>query len=961
MAKSCSSGSGRGSAAHPFRAWRWLAASLVLVAELAFPAGFSLFFEGGAGGASQAVRIPYGGSTSFFNFGGAFTIEFWVRAPAGENTGVLSAGLDGWRTGNVIIDRDSGSPGDNPRFGVSLTEGRVSFGVASGAAGATITSTRRIDDGAWHHVAVTRDDQPPGTLRIFVDGALQASGAGPLGSILYTAPNPIPLPLSDPFLFLGGPKSGLTPNPRLAFRGWLDDVRISPIVRYGSGGYTPSTLPAQSDPVTLALFGFDEGGGTSVVAFGGAAIEALGAIRVAAPSANASWSTDTPFALAAPALALQPLVGGLSAPVEMVPDGRGSLLIVEQTGRIRIFRNGLILAQPFLDLTAKVVFAGEQGLLGLALDPNYAQNGRIYVNYTRAAPADGATVIARYTRLAANPDLADPASEQILLTVPQPFANHNGGKLAFGPDGFLYVGLGDGGSGNDPSNFAQNPASLLGKMLRIDVSGSAGYAIPPTNPFAAAPGVRPEIWASGLRNPWRFSFDRLSGDLFIGDVGQGAREEVDFQPSTSGGGENYGWRVMEGTLCTGLGGGPACNDPALTLPIAEYDHTLGCAVTGGFRYRGTRIDPLRSQYLYADFCSGRMWGAGRVGPGWANQVLLESGKSVSAFGEEPSGELMVADYGSGTLFRLVGLDTDADGLPDWWEQRYFGSATGGAAAIDVDGDGFTNLQEFLARTSPTDPGDFPRNQIFSAVLPGSRSATVGSAVTVFGAVVNPSSSSASVCDVTVDSGVPVSLAYQATDPLTNGVIGTPNTPLNIAAGQFQTFVVALTPTAAFAPTDIPLNFRCTSHGPALVMPGVNTVLLTAAATAAPDVIAIAATVSGDGVVAVPGSGGAAAFAAATANVGSADTITVNADSGGAGLPLELNVCETVTATGACKSAPAPQVALQIAAGETRSFGVFLRASGPIALRPAANRVYLRLRDSGGLVRGVTSVAVTTQR
>jgi len=934
-----------------------LAAVLLLFANAAFPAGFSMFFEGGAGAQSQAVRIPYSGSTAFLNFGGSFTIDFWIKALPGENAGLLGSGPDAWRAGNIVIDRDSGSAGENPRFGVSLTGGRLSFGVARGTSGSTITGARRVDDGAWHHVALTRDEAS-GAVRVFVDGQPDGSGSGPTGTIAYSAPNPIPFPLSDPFLFIGGPKSEVPPSPRLGFRGWIDDIRIANGVRYPAG-FTPPALPGRVDTTTLALIDFDEGGGRSVALLGGGPAEALGAIKVAAPSANAAWVADTPFALAAPALALEPLVGGLSSPVEMVPDGRGGLLIVEQSGRVKVFRSGVVLAEPFLDLSAAVVFGGEQGLLGLALEPNYAQTGRFYVNYTRAG--DGATVIARYARSAANPDRADPASAQVLLTLAQPFANHNGGKLAFGPDGFLYVGLGDGGSGNDPSNFAQNNASLLGKMLRIDVAGSAGYAIPPTNPLLGVSGARPEIWATGLRNPWRFSFDRLTGDLFIGDVGQGAREEVNFQSVTSGGGENYGWRVMEGSLCTNLGGGPACNDPALTLPILEYDHTQGCAVTGGFRYRGSRIDPLRANYLYADFCNGRISGAARSGAAWASQPLLESGVLVSAFGEGPDGELMVADYGAGTLHRLVARDGDADGMPDWWEQRFFGTETGGPAATDSDGDGFSNLQEYLAHTSPTDPGDFPRTQLYSAVLPGSRSAVVGSPVTVFGAVANTSATTATGCGVALDSSAPAQLAYQATDPATNAATGTPNTPLDIPAGQVRTFVVGLTPTREFAPTDMALDFRCASHGSALVMPGVNSVLLAASATPRPDVVAVVATTSGDGIVAMPGAGGAAAFAVATTNVGSADTITVAADAGGVSLPLEISVCETVTSTGACKSPPAPQAATTAGPNETRSFGVFVRATGAIPLRPAVNRVHVRFRDSAGLVRGITSVAVTSER
>jgi glucose/arabinose dehydrogenase len=366
--------------------------------------------------------------------------------------------------------------------------------------------------------------------------------------------------------------------------------------------------------------------------------------------AAAVWPGDR--AEAQLTLGFEPVAAGLHSPVGVVDagDGSGRLFIVEQAGRILIHDGSQVLASAFLDVSALVSCCGEQGLLGLAFHPDYATNGLFYVDYTNTA---GDTVIARY-HVSADSNVADPASARILLTIAQPFANHNGGQLAFGPDGFLYIGMGDGGSAGDPDNRAQNLGDLLGKLLRIDVDGAFPYAIPATNPFRNTPGARPEIWAFGLRNPWRFSFDRQTGDLFIADVGQSSREEVDFQPAASAGGENYGWRRMEGTLCFNPSSG--CNDGTLTLPILEYDHSLGCSITGGYRYRGGRFPQLVGRYFYGDFCSGRIWNGIQTGQTWSSTQLIDTTLQITSFGEDAGGELYVVHYGSGsngTLQRIV--------------------------------------------------------------------------------------------------------------------------------------------------------------------------------------------------------------------------------------------------------------------------------------------------------------------
>lgn len=345
-----------------------------------------------------------------------------------------------------------------------------------------------------------------------------------------------------------------------------------------------------------------------------------------------------------------PVASGLSSPLALAHagDGSGRLFIVEQLGRIRILQNGSLLPAAFLDIDNQVGCCGERGLLGLAFHPQYGQNGFFYVNYTNN---QFNTVIARF-QVSANANVADPGSEQILLAVTQPFANHNGGHLAFGPDGYLYIGLGDGGSGGDPQNLAQNPQSLLGKMLRIDVDNGAPYAIPADNPFADDDFTLDEIWVLGLRNPFRYSFDRITGDLFIADVGQDALEEVHLQLANSPAGVNFGWRRMEGSQC--FNPSSNCNDGSLTLPVFEYGHSLGrCSITGGYRYRGSLNNSLYGFYIYGDHCSGEIFGAVfDRDSGWSQSVLFDTAFDISSFGEDEAGELYVLDL-SGTVYQLA--------------------------------------------------------------------------------------------------------------------------------------------------------------------------------------------------------------------------------------------------------------------------------------------------------------------
>ena len=347
----------------------------------------------------------------------------------------------------------------------------------------------------------------------------------------------------------------------------------------------------------------------------------------------------------------QEVASGLNQPEGLMNagDGSGRLFIVEQAGLIRILKNGAILPTPFLNLTQKVVCCGERGLLGVAFHPNYAQNGYFYVDYTEEVSGKTYTVIARYNVSPNDPDQADPGSEMRLLHIEQPYQNHKGGQLQFGPDGYLYIGMGDGGSEGDPLGNGQSLGTLLGKILRIDVDFAEPYAIPADNPFADGGGLA-EIWVYGLRNPWRFSFDHLTGDLYIGDVGQDAWEEIDFLSAGSPGGANFGWNYFEGDYP--YRGSPP-SDMQFVMPVAEYSHSLGDAVIGGYVYRGNQLLDWYGVYLYADYGSGRVWGLLHLSDGsWQNDQLFDTGRHISTFGVDEYGEIYMVDDNDGTILML---------------------------------------------------------------------------------------------------------------------------------------------------------------------------------------------------------------------------------------------------------------------------------------------------------------------
>jgi glucose/arabinose dehydrogenase len=370
---------------------------------------------------------------------------------------------------------------------------------------------------------------------------------------------------------------------------------------------------------------------------------------------GAQAAPPAPPDLSAVAVRLEPVLEDLDGPlfVTHAGDGSGRLFVLEKIGRIRVVQDGQLLETPFLDITGRVSLASEQGLLGLAFAPDYAQSGEFFINYT---DLNGDTVISRWV-VSADSNVADAGSERVLLQLDQPAPNHNGGMLAFGPDGYLWIGMGDGGAANDRFGNGQNPETLLGKMLRIDVlsDGEDPYVIPADNPWVTADwngqDVRDEIWAIGLRNPWRYSFDRQTGDLWIADVGQNLIEEINVVPAGTAGGLNFGWPIMEGKSCFGA---ETCDQTGLMLPVTDYRHEGNCSVTGGYVYRGQAHPTWNGVYFYGDYCSGRLWALAPDGSGgWNTVELARNPVTISSFGEDEAGELYLTDLAGGEVYRLT--------------------------------------------------------------------------------------------------------------------------------------------------------------------------------------------------------------------------------------------------------------------------------------------------------------------
>ncbi len=718
-------------------------AALDALAPAAIFGASSLRFHGNGTGDIDRVRIPVDNPADAnpgppADVGAAdFTIEFWMKAAAADNTGgAVACGPNvNWKNGNVVIDRDRS--GVDRNFSVSIGGGKIVFGLSGDGTGdRTVCGASNVLDQQWHHVAVERR-RSDGWMWLFVDGVLEAQADGPDGDVSYPD-NAVAASPNDPFLVLGAEKF----DTGAAYDGLLDELRVSSTLRY-AGEFSRPRGPFAPDADTAALYHLDEAAGDAVGDSSGASGgPSDGARAFGGSPAGPEWTTEVAPLGGAPSIMLTPLPGSLSSPVQVTNahDGTNRLFVVEQTGTIRIYENGSLLATPFLDISSLITCCGEQGLLSVAFHPNYASNGSFYVYYINNIASPGDVTIARYSVSSGDPNVADPNSALIVLVVPHPTnSNHNGGQLFFGPtDGYLYIGTGDGGSGGDPPNNAQNLQVLLGKILRIDINGGGHmpcgqstlmpYLIPASNPFAGSVPGCDEIWAYGMRNPWRFSFDRATTDLLIGDVGQNLYEEVDFQPASSTGGENYGWRLMEGFHCYNPSSN--CNDGTLTLPILEHTHSAGwCAIIGGYRYRGTAIPGLVGTYVYSDNCLGDIYGATQAGDGsWSTALVKSTTYSVSGFGEDEAGEVYVCDLG-GKIYRI---DPSPYPVP--------GAASLSPAAViagdpdftlTVNGSGF--VYGSVVRWNGSErPTTFVSASKLTAAIPGSDITSAGTAsVTVF--------------------------------------------------------------------------------------------------------------------------------------------------------------------------------------------------------------------------------------
>lgn len=586
-------------------------------------------------------------------------------------------------------------------------------------------------------------------------------------------------------------------------------------------------------------------------------------------------------------------------------DQTNRLFIVEKAGYIRVLKDGKLLSTPFLSINTLVSSMGEQGVLGLAFHPEYKNNGRFYIVYNNLS---GDLVLARYLRSSTNPDQADVGSAVILMTIPKSHTNHNGGMLAFGGDGYLYWSTGDGGGAGDPDGNGQNLDSLLGKILRLDVSADVSYTVPPDNPYISVsdPLVRKEIWAYGLRNPWRFSFDRLTYDLYIGDVGQGEREEINFQPAGSTGGENYGWNIMEGSLCYVPSSG--CNQYGKILPVAEYNHALGCSVTGGYALRGDMYPSMQGLYIYGDFCSGKIFALDNDPIlGWISIQIADTSYAISTFGEDEDGRLYLADYSGGKIYEI---------------------------------------------TFPT--------VLVNSILPTSRSTWVGNTVTVFNTVINAGSNTASGITLhmsVIPPAIPVgTFDYYQTNCATNVVIGPPNPVLNLPPGGVLCYLLSFTPIATFDPTTTHIYALAYNAPQTVLYPGVNTWLLRSTFAARPDIIALTTTTDFHQLSCY----GANAFAVALSNVGASATgdITVSANTGSATLPVSVSIQETDPETGAIIG---DNILQSMEAGANRTVAVFVIFNGCINFDPSDHRIFIELRDAENKIVGSTSTAVSTSR
>jgi uncharacterized repeat protein (TIGR01451 family) len=631
-------------------------AAITIVSPL-WAGGSSLRFFGNGTGDIDRVKVQISPQVPADVGASDFTIEFWMKAnPGDNNSGNCVTGSDGWMNGNIIFDRDVLGNGDFGEYGISLFNDGIAFGVNNGTTGDGICGTSNVADGFWHHVAVTRRFSD-GRLELFVDGVREASLDGPDGDLSYNDSHSNPDP-NDPFLVIGAQKRDDSGS--LSYNGWIDEIRISNNLRYdNTTEFTRPSANFTSDGNTSALYHFDEGSANIINDSSGAGTSD-GVRNFGGSPAGPIWSPDKtplgPLDQNPPSDFFQSLItSGLSSPVAITtpPDGTNRLFITEQPGVIS-FWNGSALIE-FMDIQNIVNFGGEQGLLSTAFHPDYANNGYFYVYFTNN---NGDNEVDRFNVMSGDPNKGDPASRVIILPIAHPGqSNHNGGQLQFGPDGYLYIGTGDGGGGGDPDENGQDINALLGKILRIDVGdGTPPYSIPPDNPYAGGTPGLDEIWAIGVRNPWRYGFDRVTGDQIIADVGQDSWEEVDFQAFGTPGGVNWGWDDREGAHCFEPMSG--CQTAGRTDPIMEYSHNFGCSVSGGYRYRGTAIPQIYGKYFLGDYCSGSVWQSTQSGNGsWSLGNSLSTGFNISGFGEDANGEMYIINL-NGAVYKFTGTDAN---------------------------------------------------------------------------------------------------------------------------------------------------------------------------------------------------------------------------------------------------------------------------------------------------------------
>ena len=646
---------------------------------------------------------------------------------------------------------------------------------------------------------------------------------------------------------------------------------------------------------------------------------AIGLFFVVPPNGTAQTVTD-------PALQVTEVVGGLSQPTAMAFIGPGDILVLQKgDGRVRRVINGVL--QPGQVLDVAVDSSSERGLLGIAIHPDFPTSPFVYLYYTESStgsdtsssPAPLGNRVYRYTWNGST--LVGP---QLILDLPvTPGPNHNGGTMTFGPDGKLYVVIGELNRNGQLQNFSGAAApDDTGVIFRINDDGSA----PSDNPFFNQGGNLAKYFAYGIRNSFGLAFDSVTGKLWDTENGPASYDEINLVEP----GFNSGWmRIM----------GPSSRDAQGTSDLVIFT---------GSHY----ADPKFSWFSTVAPTAIVFTNAANLGVDYQNNVFVGdiNNGNLYRFRLNPTRDGLI--FTNPSLGDLV-ADSNAE-----LQELIWGTGFVGITDLKIGPDGLLYVLSFsLGKIFVISP--FP-SSLASAILPSSRSVQVGTTATAFATIINAGSVTGTLCGLSLLTSLPATFSYQTTNPATNQVTGSPNTPLNIAAGAAQSYVFALTPSAPIPPTDVRFSFDCTNTSPASIIPGIDTLLFSASNTPVPDIVALTATTTNDGIVNIPGTNGTGAFAVATVNLGVSANITASADTGGASIPVNLFICETNPGTGACLASPAISVTTTINANATPTFGIFVQGSGNVPFDPAANRIFVRFKDSGDVTRGSTSVAARTQ-